>query len=758
MLKNLPLQAGFSLIQSMFLASLVAGMALVGTKMVNDMKTTAKNTQSRDDLETFHEMIISSLLDVSNCKASLNSLTLPSGSKRIYLADGTVLVEEGQTYVNNSIKLNGMSLQTETGTNCPFFDISHFGGHQYMCDTYGGGGTVGAMHPVSDPYSPCALGIQPPDTACLLIRNPIVGVGCSEYVMCHGSSTPGKLPADNEPGLTLLYSKTHKGTIGAKQIKKFIPMTFIKEGANIDRCFADQTLMTTSMVKDFCIGLGSNFMTWDSVTNTCVMNNHTCGAVTDTIFLGIDSTGKEICKKFHEAVTPGDVFTLESLNYCTNRQTLSLAIDPTTGKIRLNCNGGASTSCSNTCDCPGTYDVCEYGVCVDRTAGCVNGTYAKGDVSCQLFCTGGSWDCPADGVPCGAAAKCEVAGTDPTITCENCSTKIKTNYHLKTIYGETVGACSSVAAGYGCSDYPTTNNCPNLTGCPTDCVPVTSCASIVPNYCPSEAYQLDSCGNSCGPGTKSTGCPDFTYYQVKSLDGSDTATTFTEVYFGESQLHWILGAEGTKRFCAQTGTPATSQDPQALCGIGTCDNTGSTGCTKYELSATANSEITYKHCFNDNKFNLRIPVGGIMNVCAKDGTVFELSGAVTVTDNGPCGGGAMADCTTPWGVDIPHGTTVVAYQNPTTTCGAPTCNLIGEHRVCNNGTLSGSYTHQNCLDSSCPPPHCSDVCCKNSASWNCDPAHPLYPGLFCTFTDMSMSGRFYSSSYPCGHPSCSPCL
>jgi len=638
MLKHLTGKAGFSLIQSLFLAALVAGMALVGTKVITDMKTTAKSSQTRDDLEAFHEMIVSALLDVANCKVSYISLNLPSGSRRIDLADGTVLVEEGKTYVNNSIKLNGMRLQTETGNNCPYMDSSIFGFRQYMCDTYGGGGTVGAIHPVSDPSSPCALGTQPPDTACLLYHNPYIVGGCNEYLMCHGSSTPGKLPADNEPGLTLMYSKTHKATIGAKQIKKFIPITFIKKGVTIDRCFVDQSQFTSTMVKEFCTGLGTNFMTWDATTNSCVMNNHTCGAVTDTIFLGIDNTGKEICKKFHEAVSPADVFTLESLNYCTNRQTLRLDIDPGTGKIRLYCTSGAATSCSSTCDCPGTYDVCEFGTCVDRTTGCVDGSYAKGDTSCQPLCSGGFWGCPPDGVPCGQAALCEVANTEPTIKCKNCSTKIKTNYNLKTVYGDIVGTCSNVAAGYGCSGYPTANDCPNLPGCPGDCTPVTSCASLVSTYCPSEPYRSDSCGNSCGPGTRTTGCPAFTYYQVESLDGSDiTATTFSEVYFGESQQHSILGAEGKKRFCAQTGTPVTSSlNPQALCGIGTCDNKD-TGCTKYELkSYTDDSEVSYHHCFNNDKFNLKIPVGSIMNVCAITDSVIELSGTVTVTNLGSC--------------------------------------------------------------------------------------------------------------------------
>lgn len=49
------------------------------------------------------------------------------------------------------------------------------------------------------------------------------------------------------------------------------------------------------------------------------------------------------------------------------------------------------------------------------------------------------------------------------------------------------------------------------------------------------------------------------------------------------------------------------------------------------------------------------------------------------------------DCTAPWGAIITNGGNVTAYQtqNPPATC-------IFETRTCTNGTLSGSYLHQNC--------------------------------------------------------------
>lgn len=63
-----------------------------------------------------------------------------------------------------------------------------------------------------------------------------------------------------------------------------------------------------------------------------------------------------------------------------------------------------TTSCSSSCDCPNSFDVCESGRCVRRESGCLSGTYAKGDSSCQWICQGGYWACPIDVGPCGGGS------------------------------------------------------------------------------------------------------------------------------------------------------------------------------------------------------------------------------------------------------------------------------------------------------------------------------------------------------------------
>ncbi len=55
-------------------------------------------------------------------------------------------------------------------------------------------------------------------------------------------------------------------------------------------------------------------------------------------------------------------------------------------------------------------------------------------------------------------------------------------------------------------------------------------------------------------------------------------------------------------------------------------------------------------------------------------------------------------CNVPWGVYIYHGESVIAYNTSFVDCG--TC--PSQVRTCSNGTLTGTYTHENCSAGTCP--------------------------------------------------------
>lgn len=67
-----------------------------------------------------------------------------------------------------------------------------------------------------------------------------------------------------------------------------------------------------------------------------------------------------------------------------------------------------------------------------------------------------------------------------------------------------------------------------------------------------------------------------------------------------------------------------------------------------------------------------------------------------------CTVAAAENCSAPWGGTIMHGISVTAYQHSSRPYGS---SCVPQTRTCNNGTLSGSYIHQNCTVAS--PANCS---------------------------------------------------
>ena len=58
----------------------------------------------------------------------------------------------------------------------------------------------------------------------------------------------------------------------------------------------------------------------------------------------------------------------------------------------------------------------------------------------------------------------------------------------------------------------------------------------------------------------------------------------------------------------------------------------------------------------------------------------------------------VGSCTRPWGGTVANGASITAYQASSVACGSA---CASQTRVCNNGTLSGSYTNQSCSVQSC---------------------------------------------------------
>ena len=78
------------------------------------------------------------------------------------------------------------------------------------------------------------------------------------------------------------------------------------------------------------------------------------------------------------------------------------------GSVALSAGGGGGGSCTDACDCSGTFEACIGGSCQDITGGGAwecstggNGHLVKGDENCQYYCNSGYFTCSAGGA-CGA--------------------------------------------------------------------------------------------------------------------------------------------------------------------------------------------------------------------------------------------------------------------------------------------------------------------------------------------------------------------
>ncbi|MET3662865.1 hypothetical protein [Aquamicrobium ahrensii] len=112
---------------------------------------------------------------------------------------------------------------------------------------------------------------------------------------------------------------------------------------------------------------------------------------------------------------------------------------------------------------------------------------------------------------------------------------------------------------------------------------------------------------------------------------------------------------------------------------------------------------------------------------------------------------AASNCTSPWGATVNHNASVTAYQSSSVAYGG-TC--ASQQRSCNNGSLSGSYTHQSCsvnAPSSCSRPWGGTV--AHGASITAYQSASVPWGSSCASQSRACSNGSLSGSYI--HQSCS---
>lgn len=118
---------------------------------------------------------------------------------------------------------------------------------------------------------------------------------------------------------------------------------------------------------------------------------------------------------------------------------------------------------------------------------------------------------------------------------------------------------------------------------------------------------------------------------------------------------------------------------------------------------------------------------------------------------------APANCTTPWGSTVNHGSSATAYQAPSVPSGN---SCSSQTRSCNNGTLSGTYAYNSCSVLPPPPPPSGTYqpigvgngpgCSGLEADWTfggkrgspCSPIGSYYSGYNCTYVNGAGSQQY----------------
>lgn len=121
-MKFLNNQLGFTLVQGMIIAGIVAGSSLVATRMLTDQKLAQKAAETRDYVEELHNSIYAILQHRRNCRETLvpfqatlatgNATPINISTITSFTGGGGYTV--GNAYMNNNVRLTSATLGPQT--------------------------------------------------------------------------------------------------------------------------------------------------------------------------------------------------------------------------------------------------------------------------------------------------------------------------------------------------------------------------------------------------------------------------------------------------------------------------------------------------------------------------------------------------------------------------------------------------------------------------------------------------------------------
>lgn len=296
-MKNLLNQRGFSLVQGMILAGVVAGSSLVATRMLTDQKKAQKGAETRDLVEELHNVVYSTLQNRNHCKQTIMSAGIqaavgnPSNNNssypqlnRIQAAGASdYVIEENKAYMNNSVKVASI--------------------------------TLGPIDPIKN------------------MRN-------LEITYERLNSRDSNVSTRTKDGY------------GAKSLKKTVWVRMQKEPMSpntFSSCYAvtadvdalngqDSAEKGNDIAKELCqemnTGAGIKAFIWDETLSICKPNGQCPG---DQVFTGVDTNGTVKCRNLNEWIDMANILDSTPPTGCGPGKKIRLAVDNTAKKVRLEC-------------------------------------------------------------------------------------------------------------------------------------------------------------------------------------------------------------------------------------------------------------------------------------------------------------------------------------------------------------------------------------------------------------------------------------
>lgn len=310
---------GFSLVQGMIMAAILAASALVATRLLTDQKMAQKSMETRDQIEDLHTIIYSTLQKRENCEATftgnlaapvintlknapaidpIQTIRLPiTGEVVARVFNGTLNVTDGgrNTYMNGNVLIQSMNLTyAELPNSTANLEIV---------------------------YERLANQNTPAGSA----KRTKVGYGAKtikKNITIRVQRNPFDLP--NKSFVSCYALTTDKGD-GSSEIGNDINEEFCKD-------------MNNNLEGDGTI-TGLNVFLWDPTTNTCIPN---AKCPDHQVYTGFTATGTVICKTLSQLIQErpalwNSIYT-GTTGTCGPNKTIRIVPSTDARTISINCN------------------------------------------------------------------------------------------------------------------------------------------------------------------------------------------------------------------------------------------------------------------------------------------------------------------------------------------------------------------------------------------------------------------------------------